>query len=40
MQGDLQRRVEGTVRQLQSQGISMDQWLSVTGQDAGSFVEG
>ena len=40
VQSDLQRRVEATVRQLQSQGISMDQWLSVTGQDASSFVEG
>jgi trigger factor len=40
VQGDLQRRVEATVRQLQSQGISMDQWFSVTGQDAASFVEG
>ncbi len=40
VQGDLQRRVEGTVRQLQAQGIDVDQWLSVTGQDASSFVEG
>jgi trigger factor len=40
VQGDLQRRVEATVRQLQSQGINVDQWLSVTGQDANSFVEG
>ena len=40
VQSDLQRRVEATVRQLQSQGISMDQWMSVTGQDASSFVEG
>jgi len=40
VQGDLQRRVEGTVRQLQSQGIDVDQWLSVTGQDAGAFIEG
>ena len=39
VQGDLQRRVEGTVRQLQSQGISMEQWFSVTGQDANTFVE-
>jgi trigger factor len=39
VQSDLQRRVEGTVRQLQSQGISMEQWFSVTGQDANSFVE-
>jgi trigger factor len=39
VQSDLQRRVEGTVRQLQSQGISMEQWFSVTGQDANTFVE-
>jgi trigger factor len=40
VQSDLQRRVEATVRQLQAQGISMDQWLSVTGQDASGFIEG
>jgi trigger factor len=40
VQGDLQRRVEATVRQLQSQGISVDQWLSVTGQEPNEFVEG
>ena len=39
MQSDLQRRVEGTVRQLQSQGIDVEQWLSITGQDANAFVE-
>ena len=39
MQSDLQRRVEGTVRQLQSQGIDVEQWLSITGQDANGFVE-
>jgi len=39
VQNDLQRRVEGTVRQLQSQGIDVEQWLSITGQDANSFVE-
>ena len=39
VQSDLQRRVDGTVRQLQSQGISMDQWFSITGQDANAFVE-
>ena len=37
---DLQRRVEGTVGQLQQSGISMDQWFSATGQDANTFVEG
>ncbi len=40
VQSDLQRRVEATVRQLQSQGISMEQWLSATGQDSAQFVEG
>jgi trigger factor len=39
VQSDLQRRVEGTVRQLQSQGIDVEQWLSITGQDANGFVE-
>ena len=37
--GDLQARVQNTVQQFQSQGISIDQWLQATGQDAGSFVE-
>jgi len=37
---DLQRRVQGTVAQMQSQGISMDQWFSATGQDANTFLEG
>lgn len=37
---DLQQRVENTVRQFQMQGISIDQWLQMTGQDAASFVEG
>lgn len=36
---DLQQRVENTVRQFQMQGISIDQWLQMTGQDAASFVE-
>lgn len=36
---DLQRRVEATIRQLQAQGISLEQWLSVIGQDANQFVE-
>jgi trigger factor len=39
VQSDLQRRVEGTVRQLQSQGINVDQWLSATGQDSNQFIE-
>jgi trigger factor len=37
---DLQRRVENTIRQFQSQGINIDQWMQATGQDAQSFVEG
>ncbi|MCU1397981.1 MAG: tig [Acidimicrobiales bacterium] len=40
VQGDLQQRVQNTVQQFQSQGISLDQWLSATGQDPASFVEG
>jgi len=39
VQGDLQQRVQNTVQQFQAQGISLDQWLSVTGQDPASFVE-
>jgi trigger factor len=38
--GDLEARVQNTVQQFQSQGVSLDQWLSVTGQDPASFVEG
>lgn len=37
--GDLQARVQNTVQQFQSQGISIDQWLSATGQSADSFIE-
>jgi trigger factor len=36
---DLQGRVQNTVAQFQRQGISLDQWLSATGQDTASFVE-
>ncbi len=39
VQGDLQARVQNTVQQFQAQGISIDQWLQATGQDANSFVE-
>jgi trigger factor len=39
VQSDLRRRVEAMVRQLQSQGITMEQWLSATGQDSSQFVE-
>lgn len=38
--GDLQARVRNTVEQFQAQGIALDQWLSITGQDTASFVEG
>jgi len=37
--GDLQQRVQNTVQQFQSQGISIEQWLQATGQDTGSFIE-
>ena len=35
---DLQGRIQNTVQQFQAQGISIDQWLAATGQDAESFV--
>ena len=37
---DLQARVQNTVQQFQQQGIALDQWLSVTGQDVESFLAG
>ena len=36
--GDLQARIQNTVQQFQAQGISIEQWLAATGQDAESFV--
>ena len=36
--GDLQARVQNTVQQFQAQGISIDQWLAATGQDAEQFI--
>jgi trigger factor len=39
VQGDLQARVQNTVQQFQAQGISLDQWLSATGQDPQSFID-
>ncbi len=36
--GDLQARVQSTVQQFQSKGISIDQWLSMTGQSADAFI--
>lgn len=38
--GDLQGRVQNTISQFQQQGIALDQWLSATGQDPESFIEG
>lgn len=35
---DLQGRVQNMLQQFQSQGISLDQWLQVTGQDTESFI--
>lgn len=35
---DLQSRVQNTIEQFRQQGISIDQWLSATGQDTESFV--
>ncbi|MGZ7023196.1 MAG: trigger factor, partial [Ilumatobacteraceae bacterium] len=40
VQADLQNRVQTTVQQLQAQGIAIEQWLQVTGQDAPTFIEG
>jgi trigger factor len=37
---ELQQRVQNFVRQLQSQGIQVEQWLQATGQDPASFTEG
>jgi trigger factor len=36
---ELQSRVRNTVEQFQSQGVSIDQWLSATGQTTESFIE-
>jgi trigger factor len=36
--GDLQARIQNTIQQFQQQGISIDQWLAATGQDAESFI--
>ena len=36
--GDLQSRIQNTVQQFQANGISIDQWLSMTGQSADDFV--
>lgn len=39
VRASLQQRVENFARQLQSQGISLDQWFSFTGQDAATFMD-
>ncbi|MBA3288649.1 MAG: trigger factor [Acidimicrobiia bacterium] len=36
---EMQRRLEGTVRQLQAQGVDVNEFLSATGQDGPAFVE-
>jgi hypothetical protein len=36
---DLSARVQNTVQRFQSQGIALEQWLQVTGQDPAQFVE-
>lgn len=36
---ELQARVENFVKDLQTRGISVDQWMSATGQDANTLVE-
>jgi trigger factor len=36
--GDLQARVQNTVRQLQSQGIAIEQFLQITGQSPDDFI--
>lgn len=35
---DLQGRLQNTLQQFQAQGISIEQWLAATGQDAESFI--
>jgi len=40
VQRDLEARFRNTVQQMQSQGIPLEQWLQVTGQDPDSFVAG
>ncbi len=37
---DFQSRVKNTIAQFQKQGIALDQWLSATGQNPESFLEG
>lgn len=39
VQSDLRGRVQNMVQQLQANGIELEQWLSVTGQDINGFME-
>ncbi len=39
VQGELQNQIQNFVRQLQSQGIDVNQWLAATGQDPATFTE-
>lgn len=38
--GDLQARTQNMIQQMQAQGISIEQWLQITGQDPDSFIAG
>lgn len=40
VQSDLQARVQNAIQQFQQQGIALEQWLQVTGQDVDSFLAG
>lgn len=37
--GDLQSRVKNTVEQFRAQGVSLEQWLSATGQSTEAFID-
>jgi trigger factor len=39
VRASLQQRIENFARQLQGQGISLDQWFQFTGQDATTFMD-
>ncbi len=39
VQAELQSQIQNFVRQLQSQGIDVNQWLAATGQDPATFTE-
>ncbi len=38
--GDLQARTQNMIQQMQAQGISIEQWLQITGQDPETFIAG